>query len=44
LYVYVDLLGKELSRGVMRGREKNIVELHGLWKYLNMFFLSFFVF
>jgi hypothetical protein len=29
LYVYADLLREELSKGVMRGKEKNIVELHG---------------
>jgi hypothetical protein len=29
MYVYVDLLGDESSREDMKGREKNIVELHG---------------
>jgi hypothetical protein len=37
LYVYADIL-EELNRGVMKGREINIVELHGLWKYKRCFF------
>jgi len=29
LHVYADILKEQLNKGVMRGKEKNIVKLHG---------------
>jgi len=40
LYIYVVTL-KDLSRGMMKGREINIVKFHGLWNYKGCYFFPF---